>query len=67
MVNKGHGQIEQRTLTVRSQLQDFLNWPYLQQVFKLERKFTFLKTGQVRGQVVYGSISLSRDEIAPLV
>lgn len=66
MVNKGHGRIEQRTLTVSSQLQDFLDWPYLQQVFKLERKFTFLKTGQVREQVVYGFTSLSRDEIAPL-
>jgi predicted transposase YbfD/YdcC len=66
MVNKSHGRIEQRTLTVSSQLQDFLDWPYLQQVFKLERKFTFLKTGEVQEQVVYGFTSLSRDEIPPL-
>ncbi len=66
MVSKGHGRLEQRTLTVSSQLQDFLDWPYLQQVFKLERKFTFLKTGQVREQVVYGCTSLPRDEITPL-
>lgn len=64
-VNKGHGRLEQRTLTVSSQLQDFLDWPYLQQVFKLERKFTFFKTGKVREQVVYGFTSLSRDQIAP--
>jgi predicted transposase YbfD/YdcC len=64
-VNKGHGRLEQRTLTVSSQLQDFLDWPYLQQVFKLERKFTFLKTGKVHQQVVYGFTSLSRDEIHP--
>lgn len=65
-VSKGHGRLEQRTLTVSSQLQDFLDWPYLEQVFKLERKFTYLKTGQVREQVVYGFTSLSRDEITPL-
>ena len=64
-VNKGHGRLEQRTLTVSSQLQDFLDWPYLQQVFKLERKFTFLKTNKVQEQVVYGFTSLSREKIAP--
>jgi len=64
-VNKGHGRLEQRILTVSSQLQDFLDWPYLQQVFKLERKFTSLKTGKVQEQVVYGFTSLPRGEITP--
>jgi hypothetical protein len=27
--SKGHGRLEERTLTVSSQLNDFLNWPYL--------------------------------------
>ena len=60
-VNKGHGRLEQRTLTVSSQLQDFRDWPYPQQVFKLERKFTYLKTGEVQEQVTYGFTSLYRD------
>jgi predicted transposase YbfD/YdcC len=64
-VDKGHGRLEERTLTVSSQLQDFLDWPYLQQVFKLERQFTFVKTGETQKQVVYGFTSLSRDEMAP--
>jgi predicted transposase YbfD/YdcC len=64
-VSKGHGRLEERSLTTSSQLQDFLDWPYLQQVFKLERKVTFLKTGKVQEQVVYGFTSLSRDEITP--
>lgn len=64
-VNKAHGRIEQRTLTVSSQLKDFLDWPYLEQVFKLERRFTSLKTGEVQEQVVYGFTSLSREEIHP--
>jgi len=49
-VNKGHGRIEQRTLTVSSQLKDFLDWPYQEQVFKLERRFIFTKTGEVEEQ-----------------
>jgi predicted transposase YbfD/YdcC len=65
-VNKSHGRLEQRTLTVSSQLNDFLDWPYLEQVFKLERRFTSLKTGEVQQQIVYGFTSLARDEITPL-
>lgn len=64
-VNKGHGRIEQRTLTVSSQLKDFLDWPYLEQVFKLERHFIFTKTGKVQEQVVYGITSLAREKITP--
>jgi predicted transposase YbfD/YdcC len=64
-VNKGHGRIEERTLTVSSQLRDFLDWPYLEQVFKLERRFTVLKTSQVQEQVIYGFTSLSREKIQP--
>jgi predicted transposase YbfD/YdcC len=63
--SKGHGRLEERTLTVSSQLNDFLDWPYLQQVFRLERRFVSTKTGEVQEQVVYGLTSLSREEIAP--
>jgi predicted transposase YbfD/YdcC len=40
LINKGHGRLEVRTLTTSSQLNDFLDWPFLQQVFKLERQAT---------------------------
>jgi len=64
-VNKSHGRLEQRIITVSSQLNDFLDWPYLEQVFKLERRFTSLKTGEVQEHTAYGFTSLSRDEITP--
>lgn len=64
-VNKGHGRLETRALTVSSLLNDFLDWPYLQQVFKLERRFASAKTGEIQEQVVYGMTSLSRDKITP--
>jgi predicted transposase YbfD/YdcC len=63
--SKGHGRLEERTLTVSSQLNDFLNWPYLQQVFQLERRFISIRTGDVQTQVVYGLTSLSREAITP--
>lgn len=64
-ISKGHGRLEERTLTVSSQLNDFLNWPYLQQVFQLERRFISIRTGDVQTQVVYGLTSLSREVITP--
>jgi predicted transposase YbfD/YdcC len=64
-INKGHGRLETRTLTVSSQLKDFLDWPYLEQVFKLERHFVSLKTGEIQEQIEYGFTSLTRQEITP--
>jgi len=64
--NKGHGRLETRTITVSSQLKDFLDWPYLEQVFKLERRFVSLKTGEIQEQIEYGFTSLMREEITPL-
>lgn len=55
--SKGHGRLEVRTLTTSSQLNDFLDWPFLQQVFKLERFVTTLKTRQTRHEVIYGITS----------
>ena len=64
-INKGHGRIEKRTITVSSQLADFLDWPYLDQVFQLQRTFTDIKTGQTNSHVVYGFTSLPRDQVSP--
>lgn len=62
---KGHGRLETRTLTTSSQLNDFLKWPFLQQVFKLERTATICKTGKMRHEVVYGLTNLSAEEASP--
>ena len=65
MTSKGHGRIETRTLTTSSQLNDFLDWPFLQQVFKLERHTIIQKTGKTRQQIVYGVTSLSAEDASP--
>jgi len=65
VTNKGHGRIEVRTLTTSSQLNDFLDWPFLQQVFKLERSVKILKIGQTRREIIYGITSLSAEQASP--
>ena len=64
-VGKQAGRIEERQMTVSSLLQDYLDWPYLEQVFKLERRFTTLATGEVESEVQYGLTSLSAREASP--
>jgi hypothetical protein len=51
-VSKGHGRLEERTSTVSSQLNDFLDWPYPEQVFKLERRITTLKATKIQEQTI---------------
>ena len=48
-----------------SQLREYLEWPYLEQVFMLERRFTSTKTGENNGQTIYGFTSLSSDNVTP--
>lgn len=62
---KNRGRIETRALTASSLLAEGSDWPGLAQVFKLERVTRFLKTGQVRTQVVYGLTSLTAEEADP--
>ena len=67
-VNIGHGRIEVRTLTASSMLNDYLNWPGLAQVYRLERKVKTLRAGQVVHQsceVEYGISSLTHQVASP--
>lgn len=61
-IEKGHGRIERRRLTVSGELQGYLDWPYVAQVFKLKREFTQMNTGKVMREVVYGITSLTACE-----
>jgi predicted transposase YbfD/YdcC len=65
VTNKGHGRIETRTLTTSSQLNDFLDWPFLQQVFRLQRTVTISRTGKTRQETVYGITSLTDEQASP--
>jgi predicted transposase YbfD/YdcC len=64
-VSSGHGRIEQRYLTVSTQLNDYLDWPHVKQVFRLQRVVQRLKTGKITYQVVFGVTSLSPEDCPP--
>ena len=64
-VNRTHGRLEERTLTASSLLNEYLDWPGVGQVFKLERRFTSLTTGAVHAEVQYGLTSLTAEEVSP--
>jgi predicted transposase YbfD/YdcC len=61
-IEKGHGRIEERRLTVTSLLKGYLQWPHLEQVFKIEREVEEVTTGKKRSEVSYGVTSLKREE-----
>jgi predicted transposase YbfD/YdcC len=62
---KQAGRIEERTITVSSLLNGYLDWPHLSQVFKLERRVTYLSTGIVETEIQYGLTSLTPQEADP--
>jgi predicted transposase YbfD/YdcC len=43
-------------------LNDYVNWPGAEQVFRLQRQITEKKTGEVTTQIVYGITSLTTEE-----
>jgi len=58
--DKGHGRLEQRTLTASSLLNEYLGWPGLGQVFEIEREVIELASQQRRHEIVDGITSLYR-------
>jgi predicted transposase YbfD/YdcC len=64
-VHKGHGRIETRTLMVSTELNDYLNWPGVAQVFRLERTRWHPRYRGKTRQVIYGLTSLSPQQAPP--
>ncbi len=61
-VNKGHGRIEKRSILVSTDLNDYLNWPHIAQVFRIEREVHACHSRGRTRQVAYGLTSLSPQE-----
>lgn len=64
-LSSGHGRIEYRYLTVSSQLNNYLDWPHLGQVFRLQRVVQRQKTNKITYQVIFGVSSLTTDGCSP--
>jgi predicted transposase YbfD/YdcC len=64
-VNKRHGRIEQRTMMVSSLLNEYLDWPHVAQVFRLERIVWHGQYGGKTRELVYGLTSLPPSRANP--
>ncbi len=64
-MDHGHGRTEYRYLTASSQLNDYLDWPHLEQVFRLQRVVHHHRTGKLTYEVVFGVTSLSAQTGSP--
>ncbi|HEV2125844.1 MAG TPA: ISAs1 family transposase [Chloroflexota bacterium] len=62
-VSKGHGRVEVREIRVSSELAEYLDWPYLQQVFEVRR--TWIRKGVTKQEVHYGITSLPQTVASP--
>ncbi len=64
-LDKEHGRMERREITVSSELKGYSDWPGLEQVFKLDRRRLDIKTGKEEHEVVYGLTSLNSEKASP--
>ena len=62
---KQHGRLEERTITVSGLLNEYIDWHSVQQVFKLERRFTYGNSGKVHHEIQYGLTSLNAKQATP--
>jgi predicted transposase YbfD/YdcC len=64
-VGKGHGRIETRTIFVSTLLNDYLDWPHVAQVFRLERIRWHNRERRKTREIVYGLTSLTPSQAPP--
>jgi predicted transposase YbfD/YdcC len=65
VVHKGHGRLEKRTLFRTPLLNEYLDWPYVAQVFRLERIVWFDHGQRSTRQITYGLTSLPPEKVSP--
>lgn len=63
---KGHGRIERRRLIASGEQKRYLDWPYAEQVFKVERHIERVKDGKATHEVSHGVTSLTAEEARAL-
>ncbi len=64
-LEKSHGRLTTRILTACSLLTESSDWPYLQQVFKVERRSVKTATGESYSEIAYGVTSLTAAKAPP--
>ena len=63
---KGHGRLEKRTILTTTLLNDYLDWPALAQVFRIEKIIWHDQNSRMTKNIRYGITSLSPGKANPL-
>jgi len=61
-VDKGHGRIETRRIWTTAELNDYIEFPYLNQAFRIERITCNLQGELKRHEIVHGVSSLTKEK-----
>ncbi|MBM3126272.1 MAG: ISAs1 family transposase [Chloroflexi bacterium] len=67
-INYGHGRFEKRNIQTSTMLNDYLDWPGIGQVYRLEREFSWVRQGNIyktSREIEFGITSLSREKAPP--
>ncbi len=64
-IYKGHGRIEVRSIWTSQELNGYLNFPYVRQVFCIHRQVSHIKKNRESYETVYGVTSLSVNQASP--
>jgi predicted transposase YbfD/YdcC len=65
-LDKGHGRLERRTLRASTVLNDYVDFPHVAQVCRIEREVIELKSGKQRQETVFAITSLPPEQANPL-
>jgi predicted transposase YbfD/YdcC len=60
-----HGRIETRRIWTTTELNDYLDFPFVGQAFAIERQFIYKKTGKKSSEVAYGITSRTAEQADP--
>lgn len=63
--NGAHGRIETRQIWTTTALNEYVDFPFVRQVFKIKRQSINKKTGNVSEKVVYGISSIPAEQADP--
>lgn len=63
--NGAHGRIETRQIWTTTALNEYVNFPFVRQAFKVKRQSINKKTGNISEEVVYGISSIPSEQATP--
>jgi predicted transposase YbfD/YdcC len=64
-LDKGHGRLEQRRLLASTALNEYVDFPHVAQVCRIEREITELKSAKQRSETVFAITSLTPEQADP--